>query len=327
MIHPLWACQTVVGRSELDQWTGYDEEEETTQGWTVQKINEFFFLTDPHDFLYYCFPDDPKWQLLTLPYDLKKFVGVPFLQEAYFKLGLRLVTEQSCILNDIDGVIETGFRIPEDYPIQMNYDLFYKREESEVDLDSRTSLNKYVIMNFEDNIWSFIVRFPVPGVYKLSIFGGHVDREHVPWIADFRLICKKTREHCVPFPDAPWIGVGYSHEAQKAGLVDPSHKSGIIVMKPYQEIHMTFMMETILRLKVQFLHVILSEEELAEKFYSKKIVGRMDIIGKIPQHGDYLIKIFGKPKGTKGELKNICNYLICTEDPRPSGKRRKGWEV
>lgn len=326
LIHPLWACQTVVGRSELNDWTANDDEEENTEGWTVQKINEFFFLTDPHDFLYFCFPDDPKWQLLILPYDLRKFVRVPFLQEAYFRLGLRLVTEQSCILNDIDGAVDIGFRVPEDYPIQMNYELFYKRDESDVDLDSRTSLNKFVVMNFEDNIWSFIVRFPVPGVYKLSIFGGHIDRDHVPWIADFRLICKNTRDNCVPFPDAPWIGVGYSYEAQKAGLADPSHKSGIIVMKPHQEIHMTLMMETFLKMKVQFLHVILSEEELKEKFYFKRIVGRMDIIGKIPQHGDYLIKIFGKPKGTRGELKNICNYLITTEDPRPSGKRRKGWE-
>ncbi|XP_062607669.1 lim and transglutaminase domain protein ltd-1-like [Saccostrea cucullata] len=326
LIHPLWACQTVIGKSGLDKWTAYDDEEENTEGWTIQKINEFFFLTDPHDFLYFCFPDDPKWQLLTVPYDLNRFVRVPFLQEAYFGLGLKLITEQSCILHDIDGVVEIAFRVPDDYPTQMNYDLLFKRDESEVDLDNKTPLNKYVLMNYEDNIWTFIVRFPVPGVYKLSIFGGHVDRENVPWIADFRLVCENPRENCVPFPDAPWIGLGYSYEAQKGGLIDPSQKSGLLVMKPHQDIHITIMVETGINIKVKFLHILLSENELKERFYCKKNVGRIDIMGKIPQHGDYLIKIYGKTKGVRGEMANICNYMICTEDPRPSTKRRKGWE-
>lgn len=327
LIHPLWACQTVIGKSGLDKWTAYDDDEENTEGWTIQKINEFFFLTDPHDFLYFCMPDDPKWQLLTVPYDLDRFVRIPFFQEAYFRLGLKLLTEQSCILYDKDGVVEISFRVPEDYPTQMNYDLLFKRDESDVDLDNKTPLNKYVLMNFEDDVWTFIVRFPVPGVYKLSIFGGHVDRENVPWIADYRLVCENPRENCVPFPDAPWIGLGYSYEAQKAGIMDPSHKSGLIVMKPHQEIHMTFMTETYLSVKVKFLHILLSENELAGRFYYKKNVGRTDIMGKIPQHGDYLIKIYGKQKDVPGEMNNICNYLICTEDPRPTTRKRKGWEV
>lgn len=87
------------------------------------------------------------------------------------------------------------------------------------------------------------------------------------------------------------------------------------------------MMEIFFKMKVQFLYVILSEEELKEKFYFKRIVGRMDIIGKIFQYGDYFIKIFGKFKGIRGELKNICNYFIMMEDLRFLGKRRKGWEV
>lgn len=67
----------------------------------------------------------------------------------------------------------------------MNYELFYKRDEFDVDFDSRIFLNKFVVMNFEDNIWFFIVRFLVLGVYKFLIFGGYIDCDYVLWIVDF----------------------------------------------------------------------------------------------------------------------------------------------
>ena len=153
-----------------------------------------------------------------MPYDLLKFARLPFLQEAYFRMGLKLLTEQSCVLTSSNGLIEIVFKVPEDYPTQMNFDLLFKRDESDIDLDNRVALNKYVIMNFKKYVYRFIIRFPVIGVFKLSIFGGHADRQSVPWIADFRLVSEKALENCIPLPDNPWIGFGFGYQAQKHGL-------------------------------------------------------------------------------------------------------------
>ena len=109
--------------------------------------------------------------------------------------------------------------------------------------------------------------------------------------------------------------------------LDPSHSSGIILCKPHQDVQLSFVLNKVLSVKVRFLHIILHEKELTRWFTSKKSCNGLDIFGNIPQHGEYIVKIYGKEKGTDEDYANILNYVICTEDPSPLGRRNKPYEV
>jgi len=54
------------------------------------RFDDFYFLTDPEEFIDSHFPDDEKWQLLDMPIALEEFERRVFKTSAFFTLGLRL---------------------------------------------------------------------------------------------------------------------------------------------------------------------------------------------------------------------------------------------
>lgn len=56
-----------------------------------QRFDDFYFLTDPEEFIYTHFPDEEKWQLLDAPIPLEEFEKRVFKTSAFFNMGLRLI--------------------------------------------------------------------------------------------------------------------------------------------------------------------------------------------------------------------------------------------
>lgn len=56
-----------------------------------QRFDDFYFLTDPEEFIYTHFPDEERWQLLDAPVSLEEFEKRVFKTSAFFALGLRLI--------------------------------------------------------------------------------------------------------------------------------------------------------------------------------------------------------------------------------------------
>lgn len=55
------------------------------------RLDDFYFLTDPEEFIDSHFPDEEKWQLLDTPISLEEFERRVFKTSAFFTLGLRLI--------------------------------------------------------------------------------------------------------------------------------------------------------------------------------------------------------------------------------------------
>ncbi|OWF52855.1 uncharacterized protein LOC110447209 [Mizuhopecten yessoensis] len=53
-----------------------------------QKNRSFFFLTDPSNFIHFCFPSETRWQLSEDPVIWKDFSGSPFCKPNFFAMGL-----------------------------------------------------------------------------------------------------------------------------------------------------------------------------------------------------------------------------------------------
>lgn len=55
------------------------------------RFDDFYFLTDPDEFVHSHFPDETKWQLLDVPISLEEFERRVFKTSAFFSLGLQLI--------------------------------------------------------------------------------------------------------------------------------------------------------------------------------------------------------------------------------------------
>ncbi|XP_071171555.1 hillarin-like [Mytilus galloprovincialis] len=325
LIHPLWACKSVIGKADYNSWTAFSEnEEENVEGWTVQKINDFFFLTDPLDFIHFCFPDDPGWQLLANQFTSKRYIQLPFVQEAYFRMGFRLLTQHSCILKSMNGQIEVVIRIPEKEKVQMNFELLYSKKNVTNIEGDRYKLDRFVIMSNDGKRYSFLVRFPHEGIYKFSVFGGGLRHSVIPWLADFQLKCDKTRLNAQPIPVAPWIGFGVTYAFDDCGLANPTERNGVLYMKVFHDTVLSFDVTRPIQIEMKLKHNTLKQRELEHRITWKKSPSRFDVFVKIPQAGDYVIRIFIRDKGSRGKYRNCINYLVTTDEP--IYKTRKGYE-
>lgn len=56
-----------------------------------RRFDDFYFLTDPEEFIYTHFPDEERWQLLEAPIPLEEFEKRVFKTSAFFTMGLRLL--------------------------------------------------------------------------------------------------------------------------------------------------------------------------------------------------------------------------------------------
>lgn len=55
------------------------------------RFDDFYFLTDPEDFINTHFPDEEKWQLLDTPIPLEEFERMVFKTSAFHTMGLKLI--------------------------------------------------------------------------------------------------------------------------------------------------------------------------------------------------------------------------------------------
>ena len=64
-----------------------DEEEDETEGETQHRINEFYFMPDPDQFIWTHYPDETKWQLLQKPVSIQQFQEHFYIRERFHILG------------------------------------------------------------------------------------------------------------------------------------------------------------------------------------------------------------------------------------------------
>lgn len=54
---------------------------------SIKKFDEFWFNTDPYDFIFTHLPEEPKWQLIERPISKRYFEALPYVQSTLFEMG------------------------------------------------------------------------------------------------------------------------------------------------------------------------------------------------------------------------------------------------
>ncbi|KAK6180469.1 hypothetical protein SNE40_012617 [Patella caerulea] len=226
LVHPLWSFRAVTGFS-MGNWTMIEKEgqavnkkESKSSGSDVVQLNEFYFLTNPDEFIYKCRPDKEPWQLLSQPWSMDKYINVPYCHPNFFQYGLKHDKDLKCILKSQKGKCWIDIMHSENVDPTLKYELFYNEKESRRQAPTDKRLDRFVAYNNEVDSKGVVIRFPVEGVFKI-VFRG---------FCEFKLECDKIGETIDEFPNNPEFGYGQGITAKKGGINSASPTNGFIYL-------------------------------------------------------------------------------------------------
>ncbi|KAK2178535.1 hypothetical protein NP493_539g01015 [Ridgeia piscesae] len=238
LLDVLWASCALV-RRRVAGWALIDvdgerlagEQEDDSPGEKRYRNNEFFFLTDPDQFVCTHLPNDPAWQLLPNPLSVKQFETFFYVRERFFDLGLTMVmdSQRSCVVKTTDAEVTIAFGLPTS-PVaraQFRYLLFRDQEEDASGENEVAPSRASVFFHQSDERISYTCRMEEVGRYRMDIFGRHTDRhDRMDLVCSYIIVCESTTGRRLPAVSD--IGWGPGPTLDEAGLIAVTHDSGII---------------------------------------------------------------------------------------------------
>ncbi len=76
---------------------------------SIKKFDDYWFNTPPDEFIFTHLPENPKWQLTSIPLSISQYERLPYASASYFKLGF---DGTHCLLNACKGALKS---FPESY--------------------------------------------------------------------------------------------------------------------------------------------------------------------------------------------------------------------
>ncbi|CAL1533508.1 unnamed protein product [Lymnaea stagnalis] len=323
LIDAFWACACVVGKKS-GEWTlvdadgeVVDAEENATEGQTHHRINEFYFIPDPDQLIWTHFPDDKKWQLLHKPVTLEEFEDHFYVRERFHILGKFTVpeTKMKCVAETVDGEVEFIFGLPPERSQTFRFKYMLYRSKSEAaDRKVDLFLDRFVFFEQREDLLRFALRFPIKGNFKLDIYGLDTeDGDVFDLCCTYIINCPKAKHNCLPLPDCPPLGWGPVAETRAAGLEPTTHKKGEVISKDgYVEIRLA-------KERALAFHQLLKHAKIDEATLSKYVITELEgdeavIYLRLPQNGEYALKLFAQDLDDEGAAPNVLNYLIKCSD-------------
>lgn len=279
--------------------------------------DDFFFLTDPSEFIYWCHPDKSKWQLLNKPLSKEEFAALPYCTEQFFRHKLDITSNASCLMKSVNGNTSVSIRTKRNASrqIPLTCALYFNERESEL---SSEKLGKYIAIMNSDSSTTFDIRLPLNGTYELMIID---DNEE--WVAFFKIVRESSKNICRPFPVKTDIGYGPNAGTISSGLMPDTHKSGLIILRPLKQIQFGFIVQGKLHVKTTLVHSAKHSEDL-DKYVSHRLTkDYLTIYVEVPTNAEYALQIYVQGKDSDQD-RNVCNYLLSSDDPK---KKKRRYEV
>ncbi|XP_060082730.1 hillarin-like [Ylistrum balloti] len=309
IVFPLWGLKAIAGRS-TGSTPGKDIalKGDALKEMILNAINEYYFLTDPSEFIFRCMPDETNWQLIKSPFTKTKFVSVPLLRPKFFEYDLRLPAgSQEGIILCEEGLCEVKITYSKKYVQLLPVLLFYDRENS----GEHSKVDRHTAVFVEGDAVRFVMRLPTGGIYKLQILD-----IYSAWVCSFKVICVEP-SNMGPFPVEAELGFGpYGDLKQTVGLEAKSHMKGMEVIQTNQEVDFVFARSRPLDFMVELVHNDIWEEDLVDCVSFKSDMGQLVVKVKIDIKGEFVLMIHAKDVGSKDDFDNVLNYLLIVKEPK-----------
>ncbi|KAM4049724.1 kyphoscoliosis peptidase-like [Anomaloglossus baeobatrachus] len=287
------------------------------EGTFIPRYEDFFFLTDPEDFIETHWPDDPTWQLLDSIVSFEDFEEKIFKTSEFFRLQLFIISPKVFHLTTENGEVKIslGCSLAREY----SYKIFQLFD------NSRTLVEKtFGILSIQETLMTLRIFPPSHGQYELMIFARPVNAEYpYKWVCSYQIDCPQPQTS-LKLPENPYHFWGLNHKAKNFGVMGYNsgedlgvigHNSGEdLIIADSSSLKVTFNTSRPLVATFQLAH-----PEMSEVFSKKCLVSQMEDnqLGcclLLPFHGYYILSVFVKDLETEN-FQNAANVLIKCKTP------------
>lgn len=294
------------------------------------EYDDHYFMTDPEEFIYEFFPQQPEWQLLKRPIALREFEEQPFVRSLFFRYGLSFADSglKAIVEADKTGAATVAINMsPEAISsLIFHYNLrFYHNEEQTF---NGISLKRFVMQSVVGHSVVFRVHTPTRGEFLLDIFanaispGEYLTGQPMKFksVCKFKIICDHLNVIMVPLPECASGEWGPAKAYRLFGLIPLTHEDAIINSGKNLEIR--FRMTRQLAEFVASLHQNMTDDRKLQRFVNHSIRGDQIIFRlQFPEEGQFGLDLYTRDKSsshsggvqTNGEkqlLTHCCKYLI-----------------
>ncbi|TNN51997.1 Kyphoscoliosis peptidase [Liparis tanakae] len=180
----------------------------------VKRFDDFYFLTDPEEFVESHFPDEERWQLLEAPVPLEEFERRVFKTSAFFTLGLRLI--QPHHFHIVTGSSSTLITRHRDF-LQCDGGAAEPKEEPRGASSG--------LLTVTHRAMTLRLLPPASGVYDVKLFARpEAATAPLMWVCSFTVECPTPRT-MEEIPENPFLSWGLGPAAAALGVAGGSHGS------------------------------------------------------------------------------------------------------
>lgn len=225
-------------------------------------------------------------------------------------------TKVACIQETTDGETELCFGLPAETSINFRFKYMVYRSRSAA---SQTKIDmffdRFVFFEKKKDFLRFTLRFPIRGSFKIDVYGLDVkDGDVFDLCCTYIIECPKAKHNCLPYPDCPSLGWGPVAETEEAGLRPLSHKQAEIFTKD-DEVEIRLAKDRPLAFYQVLKHSLLEDSTLY-KYSTAELTSKEALVHlRLPQKGEYALKLYAQDLKKYGPAQNILNYLVnCSND-------------
>ncbi|GAA6224864.1 kyphoscoliosis peptidase [Lates japonicus] len=193
----------------------------------VKRFDDFYFLTDPEEFIDSHFPDEEKWQLLDSPIPLEEFERRVFKTSAFFTMGLRLIQPHHfhIVTDEGEANVSLGFSRPTTftYEITQHQDLLHCGSSEQ----KESSNSSFGLLTVSHRSMKLQLLPPASGTYDVKVFA-RPEAANTPliWVCSFTVECQTPRA-MEEIPENPFLSWGLQPVAGSLGITGSSQGSEV----------------------------------------------------------------------------------------------------
>ncbi|KAL3862549.1 hypothetical protein ACJMK2_008509 [Sinanodonta woodiana] len=226
LVDTFWGACEFVGKSRTEIKYSFDD---------------YYFLTDPEQFIYTHFPEVLEWQLLDKPISLREFEKQACLRQRFFELDMKTLANTLCCLKTKDGDVSLVFGLNPHRSKQQTFqcyvkafepdkkhntnDLMKKNDNSSSNTNNNsnafpeTNVDIKTVEENDEHYLNIKIGFHEIGEYKVEIVGKelHVksNDNKFDWIAIFKVHVKNINRHNFLLDDQIKPIASEAHEQEK----------------------------------------------------------------------------------------------------------------
>lgn len=280
------------------------------------KYDEFYFLTDPENYIYQHYPDDPSWQLMEIPLPFSEFLNLPVVKSPFFNYGLRFYSNYGATLKVVDGMVEIKLIMPKILGFGSLLEPMEKRSSEPKVLEGRT------LLRLVKNEAIFTVSLPRAGMYYFSIYtGDYWHSDCLESACSFVISCPNLPGLATPpYPPVPYYGP--TPVLEKLGIVLDSHTDPLIVFNS-DVLELTFKMSKDIKVTHTFQYYEVKDGTVSDIDRYVFLKSRNDkgaiYLMRCPKEGFYIFSLYAsETSGENHSLDCVYRYLVVCQEPNPS---------